>query len=640
MLTQLAETLRRHAWAPLLLVALLHGLIYVFLVPPWQHYDEPNHFEYAWLLAQRGTIPKPGDYDAAMRLQVAQSMIAHDFFQGMSFYPDLSAEPVWIGGYSQLGDPPGYYLVAALPLILAQDADITWQLYAARLASLVLYLLTILAAYGLSGELLPCAHPLRWLLPLSAALLPGFNDLMTAVNSDVGAVAAFSWCLWACVRLVRRRFSWPTLLWGAAAALACVFTKPNVMVAAPLLVLSLLVALCRQTWRRLLWAGLAGAALLGLAVAMSWGDAALWYRHTSQPLDSRQTLSPAPVGSNAFAVQVYAGGLCPQECRLIQLLPAETGAALQGQRLTLGAWIWATRPVSVHTPALVLADGNQQYYQTVEVGQTPAFYAFSFQPLGNTRRAWVVLSPGLAAEGVELTVFYDGIVLAYGDRPAAAPPAFDDPQALSGSWGGEPFANVVRNPSAEAAWPRFCSWVDTLGANFFPDRGRPSIILYSLLDVPTAYRYYAQTSRVMLHTFWARFGWGHVPLLGHKPYRYLGVVTLLAVPGVAWLAWRWRKSLPWDALILLGLAAALVWGLAVTRGTFYLIYTPYIPVARYAYPAIIPTLLILSAGWVAGLRSLCRLVRCPAWSWPLIYVGLFLILDVYALASLRAYYAA
>jgi hypothetical protein len=27
---------------------LINGLLHTFMVPPWQHYDEPGNFEYAW----------------------------------------------------------------------------------------------------------------------------------------------------------------------------------------------------------------------------------------------------------------------------------------------------------------------------------------------------------------------------------------------------------------------------------------------------------------------------------------------------------------------------------------------------------------------------------------------------------------
>ena len=54
----------------ILLVGLVHGLIYVFFVPWWEHYDEPGHFEYAWLAANQPTWPKVGEFNQDMRLKV------------------------------------------------------------------------------------------------------------------------------------------------------------------------------------------------------------------------------------------------------------------------------------------------------------------------------------------------------------------------------------------------------------------------------------------------------------------------------------------------------------------------------------------------------------------------------------------
>ena len=102
----------------LLLLGLVHGLVYIFLVPPWQHYDEPNHFEYVWLIQERGELPQSGDYDQSMRRDVAESMIEHGFFNGMDFFPklDVQDEPIWIGSYHQISNPPFYYYLTTLPL--------------------------------------------------------------------------------------------------------------------------------------------------------------------------------------------------------------------------------------------------------------------------------------------------------------------------------------------------------------------------------------------------------------------------------------------------------------------------------------------------------------------------------------------
>jgi hypothetical protein len=63
----------------ILIIALVQGLIFIFLMPPWQHYDEPNHFEYVWLLANRQMIPSPGDYDSNLSLAVLKSLANNDF---------------------------------------------------------------------------------------------------------------------------------------------------------------------------------------------------------------------------------------------------------------------------------------------------------------------------------------------------------------------------------------------------------------------------------------------------------------------------------------------------------------------------------------------------------------------------------
>ncbi|MGH2541649.1 MAG: hypothetical protein ACRDIB_02550, partial [Ardenticatenaceae bacterium] len=74
----------RVALVLVLCVALVQGLLYLRLLPPWQHYDEPTHFEYTWLYAKLGRQPGPQDVDPVMRREVAASMMAHDFYWNLS----------------------------------------------------------------------------------------------------------------------------------------------------------------------------------------------------------------------------------------------------------------------------------------------------------------------------------------------------------------------------------------------------------------------------------------------------------------------------------------------------------------------------------------------------------------------------
>jgi len=210
-----------------LLIGLLNGLLFTFIVPPWQHYDEPLHFEYVWLIWEQHTIPKPGEYDQEMRRATATSMLEHGFYEGLSIQPDLDAveKPIWIGNAPQLSNPPLYYVLASVPSILLDIEDVTRQLYAGRFTSLLLYLVTIVAAWGVVSEFTDRGHPIRLYLPLTLALLPGFTDIMTAVNNDAAAVVFVSLTLWGCIHLIRNGFSIPVFFGTIIAVVASYYSK-------------------------------------------------------------------------------------------------------------------------------------------------------------------------------------------------------------------------------------------------------------------------------------------------------------------------------------------------------------------------------------------------------------------------------
>ena len=631
----------RRLW-PILLIALLNGLVYVFLVPPWQHYDEPNHFEYAWLVAHRPGWPQEGDFDREMRVATLRSMIGHDFFRGMGWVADMDAPKPWIGQYAQVGDPPLYYFLAALPLRLFPPLEVTAQLYAARLVSLGLYLLTVLAAWGAMAGLLPPRHPLRVLVPLSLALLPAFTDLMTAVNSDAGAVAVFSLFLWGSVRLIRRGPSFGEVLWVLLAAAGCAFTKRTVYVALPLTGMVFLLAFLRGRWRKLAWGLLLASAMGALAAILAWGDAALWYRNTPQNVPTRVLRQDAPSGEYAFRLVT-----APEEdvVKLVQIIPPHEARLMSGKPCTLGFWVWASAPVEITAPRVHTGDRQRFGGEPLAVDQTPRFHAFTFTLQGNTARVWVELSlPKDLNPAAPVEVFYDGLVLAEGAYPDAPP------DATLPVWGAAPYRNMLRNASAERAWPYLRPWADALATRLFGDyRGQESfsLALYTLLDWPSSGWYYRGVAVRLLRTFWARFGWGHVPLLAGKglgkPYRLLAVITLVGLGGVLLALWQRRsrlRELPWGSLGFLTAAAALVWGTTLMRGATYVLVRPLFPVARYAYPAIVPTMFFLSLGWLAWLRPLERRLHLPIWGKYALHGAFFGLVDLYALLSIYVFYFA
>ena len=581
---------------PLVLVlclASIRGLLYTSLVPPWGHYDEPTHFEYAWLIANRASLPQRGDYDQDVRREIAASMLEFRFFRDASAQVNLLAQdrPAWIG-ISELSHPPLYYALVALPLRLFRHAGVVFQLYIARLVSLLLYLTSIWIGHRVTGELVAPGHPLRWVVPGVMALHPAYTDLMTAVNSDVGAVVVFSLFLWGAVRTIARRPSLAHIAWVVGTAALCAWTKNTASLAVILLPVVLAFALVRRAWHGWWWIAVLGVGISVLLALFSWGDAASWYRATQQATTTSQRVDDAPLGRRAIALEL--GG--QSHYGVFQHPSDQEVEALRGVTVTLGAWIWATQPTAIRSPALY--DGPLTTAHRVQVGVEPAFYTTTATISANADHIVVSLRPLLEArEASGAVVYYDGVVLAEGIRRGA--PLFGNAEGRTGTWEGQPFTNLVRNGSAEFAGPRMRTWIDVALQKY--SRRWPSQFLISVLDWEYTGWVYKVTSARLLQSFWARFGWNQTGL-SDGWYGGLGVLTVLGMVGtsVAWLkACRLGRPMPWmRAVGLLALAAVILWGNAFLRA--HPVYpNSFLPVARYAYPAIIPTVLALASGWWA-----------------------------------------
>jgi hypothetical protein len=647
--------------AIVLLVALLHGLVYLVLMPPWQHYDEPNHFEVVWLVAKNDRFPTPGDYDPTMSRAVVESMVANNFFVNLSL-PDLSLPEIRIPGLSQFGEQPLYYFLAAIPLKLLPTAGVETQLYAARCVSLLFFFLSILAAWGVGSELFPPGHWMRWLLPLSIALLPAFADIMTAVNNDSAAIAIASYFIWGSVRLVRKGFSGKNpdslldAVWVVLTAVLAYLAKTTAFVCLLVLPVVFSFALVRGRSRRLVWAGLLVVFLLALVGSFRWGDAALWHRATSQPAATRQLNDRAVLGK--YVLMLSSRYPKPQSWLgdLSQLFPENAARQMRGQMVTLGVWMWADQPTNAYLPFLM------SYFpplrQVVKLGTEPAFFAYQLELPADSEHIIIALQPGLKA-GQNILFYYDGIVLALGGRPLDEIPRFTQPDGSQGEWGGQPFTNLIRNPSAEDAGPRIYQRLDDLGAHFLPDNTRPSMFLSSLFDWSATGFFYKLSAGLLLKRFWAVFGWAQILLRSQRVYTWLSAITLAGMVGAGLAGLRRQRRLPWDLVFVLGFMVMVTWGLALVRGTSFLYYTHlYYTVARHGYPVIIPTLLCLILGWRED-------VWVVEWLWHLlgkkfhisdritgfvqsiftrrlglaVYVLLFLALDFYSIWSIASYYS-
>ena len=162
----------------LLLVAVaVLGATWALLVPPGQAPDEPAHIGYVQVLAEDFRLPdeKPGPtFSREQELASVYSNV-NQTAQVLLTKPEWSklAEEDWQradaklpksargeGGHSgssganpARANPPLYYLWESIPYLLASGGDFFDRLYAMRLWSVLLLLVTTAATWLLIGEL-------------------------------------------------------------------------------------------------------------------------------------------------------------------------------------------------------------------------------------------------------------------------------------------------------------------------------------------------------------------------------------------------------------------------------------------------------------------------------------------------------
>ncbi len=616
----------RLGWAALAAYAL--ALLYVFLIPPWWHYDEPGHFEFTWALAHFDHWPRRGEFDPTLRRRIAASMLRYDWYR---FYPraqwphlDDPAQTPFIGPAPQFTPYPLYYLWVSLPLRLTPpDLDPAWQVRIARGMSALLFVATLGVVWAALGEILPRNHRLRWLIPLSLGLLPGFVEMMTAINDDAGAAFTTTLLLWAGLRLARRGLSGLRVAGVLAAAAAAFWTKnttwPAVALVPPLALYWSLPWPKRRVRGRLL----AGAGALLLALTIAWGDPAVWFRWGDSQNQPGRTRATHFLGEYAFQILTPSQGLG-------QWLPEERIRGWAEEPVTVGLWLWSTNEQTVRLPALCTREGCQTA-PTVTVGPEPRFFAYAtvFPRGAYPRLQW---RPGAATA----PVYADGLVLALGDRTQAPPPTFLDASASLFRWGGGQGVNVLRNASAEQGGPWLRPWLSVVLQGRFP--GDPNVAWGALLDPQGTASYLRRLAGTLLRTFWGHPARNKIPLWGNTalyPALFLwGGMGLLAALGVGL---RHGRDLPGDALTLLGSVLLSIWLMTAARGLGSLLTQHVVvPWARYALPAFFPTLALLTIGWEGLLRAAARRGWSPAPT--LVLPAFFLALQGDAMVSILAYF--
>jgi len=400
-------------------------------------------------------------------------------------------------------------------------------------------------------------------------------------------------------------------------------TKNTVVFAIILSAIPILVRVFKNFQRRYLWSGIALSGLLIISTTIRMEDAASWHRNTNQRLSTNINQGEAPIGRDSFQFNNSNG--------VFQLIPQKDLQQLRGKTVTLGSWMWADNPTQLQTPSLKYSSEN--IFQTVETSRKPSFYAFSTTLPDDLTELLITITPGGAPEN-EGRVYYDGIILVEGDFSDAGIPLSKNIDASQLQWNGSNIKNYVRNASAERTWFVIRSVASQLLDYYVP--GTPELYLSLLQDWRSATGYYQLTLKNLLQTFWGKFGWGHVPLLGEHSYNILAFISLVGFGGAAIALVRQRRVLPMNAYLFLFLAGLIIWLFTILRGLTSIMELLFIPSARYAYPAIIPTVLAVNLGWLEIGRLLIG--ESNRWLLNILLVIFFVSLDILALVSVMMYY--
>ncbi|MHB0875270.1 MAG: glycosyltransferase family 39 protein [Anaerolineae bacterium] len=262
----------RRVLLALLVLALIHGALYVFLIPPWQHPDEPGHFEHARLIAEEHRLPGIVYVSYDTRREIAISMLEYDFWviEGKGrIAPSLDDQTLAEGppiGIPALSQPRLYYILGAIWLQPWLPFSVEAQLYALRLLS-VLMNLGVIALLWRGAKLLFPAEPYMPLAVCGLVLFePMFTDMMASVNSDVLANLLGAAYFVAVAELFRKGIRWrPGAVVVAALALGLITKTTFVAVAATLPFLALL-----YPWRRR-WVRVGVWVLAAIGVALVGG---------------------------------------------------------------------------------------------------------------------------------------------------------------------------------------------------------------------------------------------------------------------------------------------------------------------------------------------------------------------------------
>jgi hypothetical protein len=258
------------------IITLALGLIYLAVIPPWAGPDEPRHYEYVRLLAEKGRLVSWADVDQSVMDEIIRSMDAANYWKwGVSLWTrttpgelPTSFDQIWVSAH-QLHQPPLAYLAYLAPYQLVAESGIRTQIYAMRLLSILLNIVVVLAAYVTGRELFREDPTMALALPIFVMLLPQHLFLHSTVMNDHLVEAALAWMIAIMARTFRLGLSLPRAV-GMLALLAIgLGAKRNALYGVAILAVAFVVYVLVHWGRGRLTTGQKSLRLAGTVIVLS-----------------------------------------------------------------------------------------------------------------------------------------------------------------------------------------------------------------------------------------------------------------------------------------------------------------------------------------------------------------------------------
>jgi 4-amino-4-deoxy-L-arabinose transferase-like glycosyltransferase len=275
--------------AALLAAAAVLSLAWTCTTAPLTGFDEADHVAYTARLASSGEPPTvtTGEH--------SYSTVEKEAYRDLGFLSavgNAEARPPWhkaqedafrrfedaAGSHGQTNgegpnplakNPPLYYAYESIPWLLAPGGHFFGRVFAMRLGSGLLFLITVALMWLLAGEVFRRTLP-RTVATGVVALHPLMGFMSGIVNTDNLLVTTFTLLLWLALRTIRLGPTPARATGLGVATAAVVLTHGRGIAAVPVLVVALAAALLvhRPPRRETLRALAAGAGVLAVTVAL------------------------------------------------------------------------------------------------------------------------------------------------------------------------------------------------------------------------------------------------------------------------------------------------------------------------------------------------------------------------------------